>query len=488
MRLRRLSALAPVLLLALVLAPAARAGNTVWVGVTGTKGVSESFSSKCFGVSPLMTHARETVGQIGPPENSFEIRDDGTMKAWTVLGYTQAKDNNPPEDPPDAFVRFDLLRPYGTPNPTKVAESGAAAFLNGITPNPFTQPVEAGDGYGVDLESSAGNDESEAWVGCTAGESGENNAIWSPPLVSNSGPAGTPEQSSQPSYLLELGAEVEYDAPVITGISPSEGPLNGGTKVTITGSHLRYSSVHLGEFDSGKDEDTDTKAVISVPAGRAEGPVDVVLKTAGGTATLTEGFTYGPKEAHVETPEEKKAREEEEKLEREEECEELEEEGKSCSPSGGGGGGGGGGTGGGETKPPAETPVKPNPGPSPAPAPSGGSGSTPTKFKLPQAKVAKAGGALSLAPSAPSSGVFHAQGIVVVPNANSRASHTRSIVYGSATANAKHAGPVSLKLTPSAAAKSLLAKGHPVKVHLTVTFTPTSGAKTTKTEVVTVHG
>jgi IPT/TIG domain len=486
MRPRRLLALAPFLILALVLAPAAQAGNTVWVGLTGARAVQESFSGKCFGVSPRLAHTRETVGQIGPSENIFEIRDDGTMKAWTVLGYTQAKANNPLEDPPDASVRFDLLRPYGTPHPTKIAESQAAAHLDGITSNPFTQAVEAGDGFGVDLESNPGNEESEAWIGCTAGGSGENNAIWFPPLVSNNGPAGEPEQSLEPAYLLQLGAEVEYDAPVITGISQTEGPLNGENKVTITGEHLKYSHVEFGENDAGKYEETDSTAVIRVPAGRAEGPIDVVLETAGGTSTLTDGYTYGPKEVHVETPEEKKAREEEEEREREEECEELEEEGKSCS-SGGSGGGGGGGSGG-ETKPPAETPAKPNPGPSPAPAPSSGSSSTPTKFKLPQVKVAKAGGALSLAPSAPSPGVFHAQGIVVVPNANSHASHTRSIVYGSATAHAKNAGPVSLKLTPTAAAKSLLAKGKPLKVHLTVTFAPTSGPKTTKTEIVTVHG
>lgn len=476
MRLRRLFALAPVLIVALVLAPAAWAGNTVWVGVTGAQGVQERFSSECMGVSPRLAHTRETVGQIGVPESHYEIKDDGVIKAWTALGYTQAAANNPPEDPPDASVRFDLLRPFGSPHPAKIAESQPAAYLDGLTSNPFTQAVEAGDGMGVDLEANPANEESEAWIGCTAGSEtafGPNNVVWSPPLVSNSGSAGEPEESSDPAYGLELGAEVEYDAPVITGISPTEGPLNGGTKVTITGSHLKGSSVHVGGSDSGKYKDADAEAVISVPAGKTEGPVDVVLTTAGGTSTLVGGFTYGPKEVHVETPEEKQAREEQE-------CEEDEEEGEPC-PSGGSGGGS-------ETKPVAETPVKPSPGPSPAPAPIGESKPTPTSFKLPKIKVPKAGGSLSLPPTAPSAGVFHAEGIVVVPNANSHASHTRSIVFGSTTAHARAAGPIPLKLTPTAAAKALLAKAHALKVHLTVTFTPTSGAKTTKTTIVTVHG
>jgi hypothetical protein len=465
-----------------MLAPAAQAGNTVWVGITGSEGLQEAFSSECMGVSPRLAHTRETVGQIGAPESFYEIKDDGVIKAWTALGYTQAAPNNPPEDPPDASVRFDLLRPFGSRHPTKIAESQSATFLDGLTSNPFTQAVQAGDGIGVDLESNPENEESEAWIGCTAGSEttfGANNVLWSPPLVSNSGPAGEPEETADPAYGLELGAEVEYDAPVITGISPTEGPLNGGTKVTITGEHLKGSSVHLGENDSGKYGETDTTAVIDVPAGRAEGPVDVVLKTAGGTSTLVGGFTYGPKEVHVETQ-----KEEEERLKQE--CEEDEEEGEPCPSSGSGSGGSG--SGGGETKPVAETPVKPNPGPAPAPAPTGESKPIPTSFKLPKVKVAKAGGALSLAPSAPSAGVFHAEGIVIVPNANPRASHTRSIVFGSATAHAKGAGPVSLKLPPSAAAKALLAKGHPLKVHLTITFTPTSGAKSTKRTVVTVSG
>ncbi len=481
MRLRRLSALAPVLLLALVLVPAAQAGNTVWVGITGDQGLQEAFSSECMGVSPRLEHTRETVGQIGVPESAFEIKDDGVIKAWTALGYTQAAANNPPEDPPDAHVRFDLLRPFGTRHPTKIAESQAASYLDGTTSNPFTQAVEAGDGMGVDLEANPGNQESQAWIGCTAGSEtpfGANNVVWSPPLVSNAGPAPEPEESSDPAYGLELGAEVEYDAPVITGISPSTGPLNGENKVTITGQHLRYSNVHVGGADSGKYEDTDTTAVIRVPAGKAEGPVDVVLKTAGGTATLTGGYTYGPKETFVESQEEREAREREERLEEEEECE---EEGRSdCHQSGSGGSGGGGGA---ETKPAPEAPAKPNPGPLPVTAPG---------FKLPKIKEAKSGGVLSLAPIAPTAGVFHAQGIVVVPASNARASRTKSIVYGSTVVHAKKQGPVALRIAPSAAARRLLASRGSLKVHLTITFTPASGGgKSSHTAAVTVgtgHG
>ncbi len=481
-----LLAVTAALLFVPLIAPAAEAGNTVWVGITGPEAIQNRFSGECMGVSPRLTHTRETVGQIGPPESHYEIADDGVIKAWTALGYTQAKANNPPEDPPDASVRFDLLRPFGSRHPTKIAESQPATYLDGLTSNRFTQAVQGGDGIGVDLESNPGNEESEAWIGCTAGSAtsfGANNGVWSPPLVANNGPAGEPEESSDPDYGLELGAEVEYEAPVITGISPTSGPLNGETKVTISGAHLRHSSVHVGGADSGKYEDTDTTAVIRVPAGHAEGPVDVVLKTAGGTSTLLGGYSYGPAEVQVETPREKEEREEEERREEEEECEEAEEEGEPCTT----GGGGGGGSGGAETKPVAETPVKPNPGPLPAPAPVVGPKPDSAGFKLPPIKVAKAGGALALAPSAPGAGVFHAQGVVVLPGANPHSAHTRSIVYGSAVAHAKRQGPVALRIAPSAAAKALLARKGRLEVHLTLTFTPASGSPSTHSTTVVVR-
>jgi IPT/TIG domain len=494
MRTLRFLVAAAALLLALVAAPAAQAGNTVWVGVTGPEGVAERWSGECMGVSPRLSHTRETVGQIGVPESHYEIADDGVMKAWTALGYTQAAANNPPQDPPDAFVRFDLLRPFGTRHPTKIAESQAALFLDGITSNPFTQAVQAGDGIGVDIEANPSNEESEAWIGCTAGSEtafGANNVVWSPPLVANAGPAGEPEESSDPAYGLELGAEVEYDAPVITAITPSTGPLNGGNKVTISGAHLRHSNVHIGGVDSGKYEDTDSTAVIDVPPGHIEGPVEVVLKTAGGTATLVGGYTYGPQETSVETPKEKEEREEEERREEEEECEEDEEEGLLCPgggatpPTGGGSGSGSSsGSGGGESKS-GETQVMPNPGPAPAPAP--GSEPASSHFKLPKVRTAKTGGTLSLVPNAPAAGVFHAQAVAVEPGANPNASHTKSIVFGSAVVHATGKGPVAIKIAPSAAAKSLLAQDGRLTVHLTLTFTPKTGPPSARTTTVVVH-
>lgn len=83
--------------------------------------------------------------------------------------------------------------------------------------------------------------------------------------------------------------------PSVTGISPIAGPLTGGTTVTITGSNLANAT----EVDFGTTavttftSITNTQIVLVSPAGSA-GPVDITVKTAGGTSatSLSDRFTY----------------------------------------------------------------------------------------------------------------------------------------------------------------------------------------------------
>jgi hypothetical protein len=90
-------------------------------------------------------------------------------------------------------------------------------------------------------------------------------------------------------------ALVGVAAPTVTGISPTAGPLAGGTSVTITGTNLTDAmAVNFGAtvvtiFTS----DTGTQIVLNSPAGGA-GTVDVTVVTPGGTsATSTaDQFSY----------------------------------------------------------------------------------------------------------------------------------------------------------------------------------------------------
>ena len=84
-------------------------------------------------------------------------------------------------------------------------------------------------------------------------------------------------------------------APTVTGISPTFGPLAGGTRVTITGTHLlTASAVKFGTLAGAIVSKTDTQIVATSPTASATGIVDVKVVAAGGTsaAVATDQFNY----------------------------------------------------------------------------------------------------------------------------------------------------------------------------------------------------
>ena len=101
--------------------------------------------------------------------------------------------------------------------------------------------------------------------------------------------------SAVPSARSLVPALVGVAAPTVTGISPTAGPLGGGTSVTITGTNLAYAmAVNFARTAvTTFTSDTGTQIVLNSPAGGA-GTVDVTVVTPGGTsATSTaDQFSY----------------------------------------------------------------------------------------------------------------------------------------------------------------------------------------------------
>ena len=83
--------------------------------------------------------------------------------------------------------------------------------------------------------------------------------------------------------------------PTVTLIGPSQGPLGGGTSVTITGTNLdNATEVYFGATPvTTFTSDTDNQIVLNSPAGNA-GTVDVTVVTAGGASASSSAdlFTY----------------------------------------------------------------------------------------------------------------------------------------------------------------------------------------------------
>ena len=89
-----------------------------------------------------------------------------------------------------------------------------------------------------------------------------------------------------------------YVGPLVTSISPSTGPIKGGTVVTITGSDFTgTTAVTFGSTAATSFiVNSDTQITATAPAGMV-GPVDIKVTTAAGTsaATANDQFTYmGP--------------------------------------------------------------------------------------------------------------------------------------------------------------------------------------------------
>jgi parallel beta-helix repeat protein len=83
--------------------------------------------------------------------------------------------------------------------------------------------------------------------------------------------------------------------PSVTSISPTSGPVPGGTTVTIVGANLANAIVKFGTKTATIQSDTATQIVVTSPAGVA-GAVDVTVVTAGGTSAIVtaDQFTYIP--------------------------------------------------------------------------------------------------------------------------------------------------------------------------------------------------
>ncbi len=84
-----------------------------------------------------------------------------------------------------------------------------------------------------------------------------------------------------------------YNAPTVSTVSPSVGPVAGGTSVVLTGTNFTgTTSITFGGTTSGTyNVDSPTQITVTTPA-KAAGTYDVSVTNPGGTGTKTSGFTY----------------------------------------------------------------------------------------------------------------------------------------------------------------------------------------------------
>jgi len=110
-----------------------------------------------------------------------------------------------------------------------------------------------------------------------------------------SNPSGGFTLGSQQTALLTI-VDNETQQPVVTGISPTQGPSTGGNLVTISGTNLLGATqVLFGSTSATISNATNTQVLVIAPAGAA-GPVNVRVTTPVGTSAVTSNgvYTYLP--------------------------------------------------------------------------------------------------------------------------------------------------------------------------------------------------
>ena len=158
---------------------------------------------------------------------------------------------------------------------------------------PTSIPVKTGDILGSWVEQRDGVHNVD--LTCAFGGDPDQHSDWwydtTPNVLPPESPVSIAGTHHDTGWTYSISAELTA-APSVTGLTPAVGPATGGTHVTITGTGLASATaVTFGGAAATITSATPTSVTVTTPA-HAAGSADVSVRTPGGSATLTSGFTY----------------------------------------------------------------------------------------------------------------------------------------------------------------------------------------------------
>jgi hypothetical protein len=170
------------------------------------------------------------------------------------------------------------------PGNLTVAAGGNASFS--ATANDATSyqwQVDTGSGFANIANGGVYSGANTSVLTITGAPAGMNGYLYRMVATGNTSPAAT-------SNAATLTVVV---APSITAISPSSGPVAGGTSVTLSGADLSgASSVTFGGTAAPSFTVVNDTTITAVTPAHAAGAGDVSVITSAGTASLINGYTY----------------------------------------------------------------------------------------------------------------------------------------------------------------------------------------------------
>ncbi len=197
------------------------------------------------------------------------------------------------------------VTPAGTAgefNVSLTTPSGTANLANGFTfvavpaislINPNQGPTTGGTTITISGTNLTGT--SAVYVGGVAATNVTGINATTVTAVTPAGTAGTASVSlSTPSGTANLATGFTYlAAPIISSVTPNQGPTAGGTTITISGANLTgTSAVYIGGVAATNVTVMSAATVTAVAPAGAAGTVSVSLTTPSGTANLANGFTF----------------------------------------------------------------------------------------------------------------------------------------------------------------------------------------------------
>jgi Big-like domain-containing protein/concanavalin A-like lectin/glucanase superfamily protein/IPT/TIG domain-containing protein len=250
-------------------------------------------------------------GAIEPAENPETTGASGQFDWDALAGAYQVQASAPGchapgESQPDVFTS-----PFVLPPPAVGLMLTLECAGGGTAPTPKVTGLSISDG------ASAGGDVvdilGEGLADVTSVHFGAHASVHVQPLspdavaavapagsgtvdVTVAGPGGTSaaDEGDRYTYSTPLVSE---SSPVVESVTPSSGPLSGGTVVTIRGSHLAgaLSVTFGGTLATQITPISDSEVQAAAPAAAFSARVDVAVATSsGGSApTLADGFDYG---------------------------------------------------------------------------------------------------------------------------------------------------------------------------------------------------
>jgi len=274
----RLGALAAILAVGL-LAPAAAPARTITVGppLTGPYAVTATF------LFPSVTLANIALND---PEANAVSPVDGVVLRWRLIAQSAA----------DPFA-LRVLHPITGGSTYKGAGTSVSHLASTTSLQTFATnlPIEKGDAIGIDMLKATPSIKA-------ASVPGASDPYWDPVLEDGVTAAPTSVVSG-----LEFGFNADVQpAPRVVLVSPSSGPVGGGTAVTIAGSdfagvkEVKFGSVPASSFTVASEAEITAVA----PAAAGAGPVDVRVTTIAGTSPVAGGdrFSYEAPAVQTTTP------------------------------------------------------------------------------------------------------------------------------------------------------------------------------------------